>query len=190
MRRLPYSFLTALLFFSLAAQAAPDPAMIAACDGCHGPKGITTSQTTPSLAGISATSLSASLKEFRAKTRPCGAADMCAAAAKLSDADITALADHYSKLPYSSMKQTTDPAKVTAGKAIAAKHCEGCHSKGGSDPADDASILAGQPATWLRSTLSAYKAGKVADGPKMMKQKLATLSDADLDALAQYYASL
>jgi sulfide dehydrogenase cytochrome subunit len=115
---------------------------------------------------------------------------MCAPAAHLAAADISTLADYYSDLPYVHTQQTLDPAKVAAGKAIAAKNCDGCHTKGGSDPADDAGILAGQPVGFLKSTLAAHKAGQVPQEEKMMKQKLATLSDADLDALAQYYASL
>jgi cytochrome subunit of sulfide dehydrogenase len=189
MSRLRHCMLASLFLLS-AAQAAPDPKLIAACDACHGAKGVSTVATTPTIAGISSPSTTASLKAFKAKARPCGVADMCAAAAKLADADISVVADYYAALPYAHTKQTTDPAKVAAGKAIAAKSCEVCHSKGGSDPADDSSLLAGQPVPWLKATLAAHKAGLVAQQDKVMKQKLATLSDADLEALAQYYGSL
>jgi len=189
MRRLRHSIF-ACLFFLSAAQAAPDPKLTATCEGCHGPKGVSSTATTPTIAGISATVQTAALKAFKAKTRPCGQPDMCAPVANLSDANISALVGYFSDLPYAHTPQTTDPAKVAAGKAIAAKNCEGCHTKGGTDPADDAGILAGQPVAWLKSTLAAHKAGKVAQEEKMMKQKLGTLSDADLDAVAQYYGSL
>jgi sulfide dehydrogenase cytochrome subunit len=196
MSRIWRCMLTPLLLLSASALAAPDPTLIAACNACHGEKGVSTSQSVPTIAGISAAVQVASLKAFKAKTRPCtkvasGARqdDMCSVAGKLSEADIGALADYYSKLTYAAMKQPTDATKVAAGKAVAAKSCEGCHTKGGSEPSDDAGILAGQPVGWLRSTIAAYKAGQVAQD-KMMKEKLARLQDADVDALAQYYGSL
>lgn len=191
MPRLQPSMLTIpLLLLSAAALADPDPKLIATCNACHGDKGISTAPTTPSVAGISATTLTTALKSYKARTRPCGSPDMCGPSAGLSDADIAALADYYSKLGYVKTRQAADAAKVAAGKAIAARNCEGCHSKGGSDPADDAGLLAGQPVGWLKSTLQAHKAGQVAGQDKLMKQKLSGLSEADLDALAQYYGSL
>jgi sulfide dehydrogenase cytochrome subunit len=190
MSRLRHSIVTSLLLLSAAAQAAPDPKLIASCDACHGAKGVSATPGTPTIAGISAPFQTAALQAYKAKTRPCGPTDMCAAVAKLSDADISALAGYYAQLPFVPTKQPTDAAKVAAGKAIAAKSCEGCHSKGGSDPADDASILGGQNVAWLKASLTAHKAGQVGQQQKMMKEKLSKLSDADLDALVNYYGSL
>jgi sulfide dehydrogenase cytochrome subunit len=197
MNRARHCMLPSLFLLSANALAAPDPALIASCNACHGEKGVSTSQSVPTIAGISTAVQVAALKAFKAKTRPCmkvpskaGQDDMCSVAAKLSDADISSLADYYSKLSYVSVKQPTDAAKVAAGKAIAAKSCEGCHTKGGSDPADDGGILAGQPVSWLKSTIAAYKSGQVAQQEKMMKEKLSKLTDADVDALSHYYGSL
>jgi sulfide dehydrogenase cytochrome subunit len=186
-----------LLLLSTSALAAPDAALIASCNACHGEKGISASQSVPTIAGVSTAVQVGALKAFKAKARPCtrvpakaGPDDMCSVSAKLSDADVSSLADYYSKLSYVSMKQSTDATKVASGKAVAAKSCEGCHTKGGGDPADDAGILAGQPVGWLKSTIAAYKAGQVAQQDKIMKEKLSRLGDADVDALSQYYGSL
>jgi cytochrome subunit of sulfide dehydrogenase len=191
-----YYLLPATLLLSATAFAAPDPKVLASCNVCHGNQGVSTLPDVPTIAGISSSVQADALKAFKARTRPCtkvsyagGADDMCDVAGKLSDADISSLADYYSKLPYASVKQSTDAAKAAAGKAIAAKSCEGCHTKAGSDPSDDAGLLAGQPLAWLKSAISAYKAGQIPQ-QKMMKEKLSRLSDTDVEALAQYYASL
>ncbi len=179
--------------------AAADPKLVDSCNDCHGDKGVTTSQDVPTIASISASVHSDSLKAFKAKTRPCTKVsykrgdtkrqgDMCTVAGKLTDAEMTALADHYSKLPYAPMKQPTEAAKVAAGKILHDRDCKSCHSNGGKDPADDAGILGGQPATWLKAALADFKADK-AEQPKKMKDKMTKLSEPDLEALAQYYAS-
>lgn len=85
---------------------------------------------------------------------PCGQPDLCAAAANLCDADFSAVVGYYSDLPYAHTPQAAGAAKVAASKAMAAKSCEGWHTKGGSDPSDDAGILARQPVAWLKSTSS------------------------------------
>lgn len=179
--------------------AAADAKLVESCNDCHGDKGVTTAQNIPTIAGISATVHSDGLKAFKGKSRPCSKAnytrgdtkrqgDMCSIAAKLSDAEIAALADHYSKLPFVPMKQTTDAAKAEAGKKVHDRDCKACHSNAGRDPADDAGILGGQPVGWLKSTLADFKADK-AEQPKKMKEKITKLSDGDVDALAQYYGS-
>ena len=178
---------------------AADPKLVDSCNDCHGDKGVTTAQDVPTIAGVSATVHSDALKAYKGKARPCNKVsykrgdtkrqgDMCSVVAKLSDAEIAALADTYAKLPYAPLKQSTDAAKAGAGKAIHDKDCKGCHSNGGKDPADDAGILGGQPAGYLKSALADLKAGKT-EQPKKMKEKMVKLSDADVEALAQFYAS-
>ncbi len=179
--------------------AAADPKLVDSCNDCHGDKGISTAQNIPSIAAVSASVHSDALKAFKAKARPCNKVnyvrgdtkrqgDMCTAAAKLSDAEIAALADTYAKLPYEAFKQQTDAAKVAAGKTVHERDCKGCHSNGGRDPGDDAGILGGQPVGYLKSALADLKAGKI-EQPKKMKEKMSKLSDADVEALAQFYGS-
>lgn len=200
MRQIPRthgsSTLPLVLLLAASAWGAPDPKLIATCNACHGANGVSTKPGVPSIAGASSTVQTATLKAFKSKARPCnkvavpdGPDDMCNVASKLSDADINALGDYYAKLAYTGLKQQTDAAKAAAGQALAAKNCEGCHSKGGSDPSDDAGILAGQPIAWLTSSINAYKAGTIPQQEKMMKEKLSRLSDTDIANLAQYYGS-
>jgi cytochrome subunit of sulfide dehydrogenase len=179
--------------------AAADATLIASCNGCHGEQGVSTAQEVPTIAGISVPVATDALKAFKSRTRPCRKVsverantkihgDMCAIAAQVSGADITALAEHYSQLPYAHMKQPVDAAEAAAGKAIAEHQCEICHTKGGTDPTDDAGLLGGQPLGWLKGAIADVKDGKMPQ-PKMMRAKTSKLSDADVTALAEYYAS-
>lgn len=188
-----------LLAPMLALSAAPDPKVVESCQDCHGANGVSTAQDVPTIAGISTVVESDALKSYKGKTRPCPKVnykrgdtkregDMCAVAKDLSDAQIADLAAYFAGKPYARMKQPADAAKAAAGKAIHARDCNKCHSAGGTDPADDAGILAGQPVGWLKSSLDAYRKGAI-EQPKNMKSVVMKLSDADIEALAHYYAS-
>ncbi|MCO4198704.1 cytochrome c553 [Aeromonas hydrophila] len=107
----------------------------------------------------------------------------------LSDEQIDELAAHYAELPYKPMKQPFDAALAKAGQKLHDDSgCKKCHSEGGSVAEDEASILAGQPKGYLLTSLQEFKAGKRSNDEKMNKAIIA-MSDADLKALAEYYAS-
>lgn len=81
-----------------------------ACVQCHGPGGIGVGDAFPPLAGQGASYLSAQLKAFKAHTRPGGPDNLMATvAARLSDADITAVSNHFAGAGQA-------PAAATAGK--------------------------------------------------------------------------
>jgi sulfide dehydrogenase cytochrome subunit len=178
---------------------AADPKLLESCQDCHGANGITTAKDVPTIAGVSAVVQSDALKAYKAKTRPCPKVnykrgdtkregDMCTVAKDLSDAQIADLTAYFAAKPYGAVKQPADAAKAAAGKQVHDRDCKKCHSNGGKDPADDAGILAGQPVTWMKATLAAFKKGSI-EQPKNMKSVVTKLSDADIEALAQYYAS-
>ena len=113
---------------------------------------------------------------------------MCDIAADLTDDQVEAIADHYSALPFVPAKQDFDAALADAGKALHEENCKRCHSDGGSNPDDEASILAGQWMGYLESTFAEYVAGD-REQPEKMKEKLDLLSPDDITALVHYYAS-
>ena len=82
------------------------------------------------------------------------------------------------------------PATALAGDAAAgekkAATCFACHGKEGISIADMYPNLAGQREAYLVKAIKAYKSG-ARDDP-MMKPMVATLSDADIENLAAYYA--
>jgi sulfide dehydrogenase cytochrome subunit len=114
--------------------------------------------------------------------------NMCVHANGLAEEDVSAVADYYAALPFVPAEQETDAGKAAEGKAIHDRECEICHSQGGSDPGDDASILAGQRMDYLHVALTEYRAGERPQ-PRPMEAKVGALSETDVDALVNYYGS-
>ena len=95
-----------------AAEAQPE-VDVSGCQACHGPEGISPSPRTPNLAGQQPAYLAAQLQAFRSgsRTNPL----MQAVAAQLSDAQIEALAQYWSRKPAGG---GGDPHAAAAGPAI------------------------------------------------------------------------
>jgi len=199
MRVLLVAATAALGLFPAVTLSAADPKLVSSCEECHGANGVSGAQDVPTIAGISAPVQSDALKAYKGKTRPCPKVnyksgdtsrqgDMCTAAKDLSDAQISDLAAYFAAKPYKRQKQPFDATKAATGKAIHDRDCQKCHSSGGTDPTDDAGILGGQPLNWLKGIIGEFKKGTI-DQPKKMKDVVTKLSDADIEALAHYYAS-
>lgn len=77
---------------------------------------------------------------------------------------------------------------VAAGSKKHAASCASCHGAEGISPNDTWPNLAGQNAAYLVRILAAYKSGDQTD--VMMSPVAKTLSDADIQDLAAYYAGL
>jgi sulfide dehydrogenase cytochrome subunit len=199
-RRMAGIGMAALLAASGAATA-DVAAMVRQCEDCHGNKGVSQWEDVPTIAGISAPVHGDFLFAYQDKSRPCRASkyrqgdtsrpqtDMCAVAAKLSDADIEALAAHFAALTFVATKQPFDAAKAAAGKTLHARDCAKCHANGGRNADDDASILGGQHLKYLQQALADLRSGE-REATKKMGEKLSKWTDADAEAAAHYYASL
>jgi sulfide dehydrogenase cytochrome subunit len=181
----------------MALAAAPDSAE--SCIGCHGSDGISQDPSTPMIAGASAFFLENQLFLFQGEERPCvadlfakvdgaPAADHCALVADWSEDTIVEVAGHYSEQPHQAADQSVDAGLAEAGAAIHEASCERCHADSGSDPADDAGILAGQWQPYLVRTMTDFREGRRMQ-PGTMEREVKALSDADIEALAAYYAS-
>ena len=104
------------------------------------------------------------------------------------DEQIEAVAGHYAGLSFVAASQDFDAALAEKGAAIHASECDRCHSDGGSNAEDEASILAGQWAGYLRTAFAQYASGERPQDKKM-KEKMELLSAADIEALIHFYAS-
>ena len=195
--RLP---LLAMMLVPIAVSASDLDAITANCNGCHGDDGVSKWSDVPTIAGIDAFVHSEALYVYQDEARPCAeskyrqgdtgraATTMCAVAAALADEDIEAASAHYAELPFVPAKQNFDAALASAGEAIHEKECSRCHSDGGSNPEDEASILAGQWMDYLKTSFAQFKSGD-REKPKQGMEKIAALSDDDVKALLHYYAS-
>jgi sulfide dehydrogenase cytochrome subunit len=103
--------------------------------------------------------------------------------------EIKLMAGYFAKMPMASTSQKTDAAKVAAGEKLYAKSCSKCHDENGAVADDDAGILASQWIPYLTYVMEDYKAGTT-EMPKKMKKKVDALSDAELEALLQFFASI
>lgn len=170
------------------------------CNGCHGAGGVSEWSDMPTIAGLSEFYHADQLYIYRDGDRPCTeseyrsgdtskpATTMCAVAEGLSDDEIDAIAAHYAEADFVPAEQEFDAALVSAGEAIHADNCAICHSDGGSNPDDDAGILAGQWMGYLKNSFDQYFADERPQ-PGAMKQRMDALSEADAQALLHYYAS-
>lgn len=191
-RKICVTVIVAAACLGLGGVAAADVESLAqTCNGCHGGGG-----KVPSIAGVSEFYHADQLYFYRDEERPCADAtsasgettNMCAVTSGLSDDEIDEIAAHFAGMPYVATKQEFDAALATAGMAIHERDCAVCHTDGGSNAEDDSGILAGQPLGYLEMTLAEYRATE-RDQPEPMQKKIAALSDDDVKALLNYYAS-
>ena len=168
--------------------AADISGMLNICAGCHGEDGLGTSVDTPIIAGIPAVVQEDALYAYVDGDRHCGNQPMmCKAAARLTDDQITEFAEHFAALPYAPAAEEFDAALAEAGQSLHMDNCAICH--GADDPGDaESSILHGQRKEYLRYALQQYVSGERTQLPAMQK-KTSVLSNEDIEALLNYYAS-
>ena len=193
-------FSSFLLLLTAPATATDLASLTEICDSCHGVDGASQWSDMPTVAGIDEFVQSEALLAYQDDARPCAtsefrsgdtsqpATDMCAIARDLGDDDIEAISAHYAALPFVAAAQEFDADLAAAGKALHDSKCALCHTDGGSNPADEASILAGQWAGYLQRSFTEYRSGE-REQPPMMQMLLDQLSDDDVLALVNYYAS-
>jgi sulfide dehydrogenase cytochrome subunit len=177
--------------------AAADGAKLAVdkCEACHGKNGNSEKDDVPSIAGFSEIMIGDSLEMYQSGERKGGKyevdgkeTDMNEIANDLSEEDIGSLAVFYSEQTFQPRSQKFDAALAEKGAEIHDRKCENCHSEAGSNADDDAGILAGQWIPYMRAQFAAFQSGERVP-PKKMKKKTDSLSDEDVEALINFYAS-
>lgn len=172
-------------------QAPPDdatPAKAQVCVACHGPAGNSTNPQYPILAHQNARYIYLELKDFKEgrRTDPL----MSPVAATLERDDMLALGDYFSKQKQVPTGFKADAAKVAAGKRKADEVlCAMCH---GGDFVGQNEIPheAGQHYAYVRKQLLDFKAKRRTNDAGNMTSVAGTLSDDDIDNLAQFIANL
>ncbi len=182
---------------SKAGDAAKGKAVSATCVACHGADGNSVNPDWPKLAGQGEGYLAKQLHDFRSDKR---SDPTMAAMAKgiASDADVRDLAAYYAG--QKAKAGTANKEKIAAGEAIykggnlatGVAACAACHSPTGSG--NDAAKfpgIAGQHAKYTVTQLKAFKSGKRAnDTGKMMRNIAKNMTDAEMDAVAEYISGL
>lgn len=170
------------------AQADAPPPQAQACTACHGPNGNSTQPLYPILAGQTARYIYLQLRDFQEGRR--SDPQMSPMAAGLSRDEMRAIADWFSKQKPQPQPFKVDPAKAKLGKAKADETlCTMCHL-GGFAGQNEIPRVAGQNYAYVVKQLTDFKARKRTNDAGNMTSVASTLSDADIDNLAQYLAGL
>jgi cytochrome c553 len=176
-----------------------DAALIGACARCHGVDGSgRPSGAFPRLDLQTTEYLVRALTEYAEGVRPSGI--MRPVAAALSDAQIARIADHYGSAEGADLANVSATQQIPAlGLELAAigspereiPPCSACHGleEGPTNPAFPG--ISGQYADYIALQLRLFKAGtRGGSYSKIMEAVVANMSEADMDAVALYYASL
>jgi cytochrome c553 len=156
---------------------------------CHGPGGNSVTPGIPSIAGQPKLFIENQLVLIREELRP--SPQMLPIVKGMKDAEITRLAEHFSKLPAKSMESgKPDPKLVQRGRERAgALRCGVCHV---SDFKGQKQVprLAAQRGQYLAAEMRAYRDDKRKGGDTLMTAALYGVSDADIAALAHFLSRL
>jgi len=161
------------------------------CTRCHGKKGVSDEDDTPSLAGQIRGYVYKELVDYREKVR--NSKPMYKATKKLSNQDFADLAAWYALQTPEKMAfpDAVAPELTTKGdRKRLLLACSVCHGKEGQGKKVQTPAIAGQKIEYLTDTLMAYKEGDRANDPFGRMQKITKrLTEEEIETLAEYYAA-
>jgi cytochrome c553 len=184
-----------------AGDAAAGKTKSAACAACHGADGNSVNPEWPKLAGQHAGYLLKQLRNF--KGGPNGKPErenplMAGQVATLSEQDMENLAAYFASQKVTVGETAKDQLEVgqaiyrggNAATGVAA--CIACHGPtGAGNPQALFPSLSGQHATYVAAQLKAFRSGARAnDAGQMMRNIAAKMTDAEIEAVAQYVQGL
>jgi cytochrome c553 len=198
--------LAGFMVMAAASAAAAPPAIVAhgkgdavACAACHGADGAGNARAGyPMLAHLPAVYLAKQLADFKAGSR--NSPVMSRFAKALSTTDIDTVARYYAALPRPAVEASEAGADAIApGRELAVNGawdrgvppCFKCHAVDGTGIAPVFPPIAGQHAAYTVSQLQAWKSGSRANDPhKLMRTVAQHMTESDIDAVADYLATL
>ncbi len=154
----------------------------AACAGCHGDGGNSQLPGMPNLTAQSPEYFGVAMRAYKSGGRP--GSMMSGMVGAIDEESIQNLALYYA-LQEPQRTPMAGNGDVAAGRA-AAQACSGCHGADGNTSAPDMPTLAGQDVLYLTASLGAYARGQREHA--QMATATAELSDADIEAMAAFYA--
>lgn len=187
-RNLEAFALAALVVPAGPARAQDAPAKVAVCVGCHGPGGNSAQALVPTLAGQSARYLYLQLRDFQEGRRRSEL--MSPMAVGLDRDEMHALADYFASQKASPQPYSPDPEKARLGKQKADETlCAMCHL-GAFAGQNEIPRVAGQRYDYVVKQLTDFKARRRTNDAGNMTSVANTLSDTDIENLANYIAGL
>jgi cytochrome c553 len=182
------------------AEAGEDVPGLAYCATCHGISGASDNRYIPRLDIQNAPYLENSLEAYHTGARQSGI--MAQAVTMVPPEALPKLAEHYARQPTAgaAAREPAELALVDVGRDLAQAKpadrdipaCSSCHGPGADRREAGFPSLSGQHREYLEAQLHLWRTGNRGGGEKanLMKQAAQELTDADIKALAAYYASL
>jgi cytochrome c553 len=177
---------------------APTHNSVAACVACHGTHGEGAPSGVPRLAGQNAQYMSHALSMFKARTR--ASPIMQPIAQTLSDVQMNALADYFSKqtAPLADAHSHASPQLLHTGKQLSevgvanVAACFSCHGAQGKGNGARFPSIAGQPVQFVIDRLHEFQARAQAKPPQpgTMTAVAATFDESQIQAAAAYLSRL
>jgi cytochrome c553 len=159
---------------------------LAQCAACHGADGNSQIKDFPSLAGQPRVFLENQLVMIREGMRDIPA--MKGSLDGVSDADITALAQHYASLPVKSTPGPQNTAWLERGRQLASDmRCGICHLPN-YQGREQMPRLAGQREDYLLHSMRQFRSNQAVGRDTLMAAALYGVSDQDLQAMAHFLA--
>lgn len=185
MRRIVVALAFALAASSASAETIAERA--APCLACHGERGQSQTENTPSLAAQQAPYALIQLFMFREKLRVFE--PMNEMAKPLTDEDLRTFSDYLASLPKpSSPAETPDPARMQRAAALAQQHrCNSCHNADFSGK-DNVPRIANQREDYLAKTLGEYKNNSRTGYDASMADVMAEVKPEQIADLAYFLA--
>jgi cytochrome c553 len=158
----------------------------AVCASCHGEDGVPVEPDIPVIWGQQFYYTYVQLRDYNSGLR---ANEIMQPIVADYDRDqLKALATHFSEKAWPEVPATPDPAKLAQAESAASSgECSQCHNTYQGD--SRVPRLAGQQEAYLARTMHEYKT-KVRNNDPTMGSLMRTIDDADIDALANYLATL
>src|SRR5258708_15418371 len=184
------SVVTVLATIFLAAPAAAQPkapAIAQTCVACHGSKGVSTINDTPSIAGQPDIFTQYQLVFMRDGQRPPGV--MQGIVKTLTDAHIRELGAYYAALPPPPPFAKANPVDADkVNEIMGPRRCGNCHKEDFSGQGETGR-LAGQRPDYLIKSLTDFRTGaRRGRGMGAMMEVSVTLKDQDIEMIAHYVA--
>ena len=182
---IPVLLTQAGLLFCSAAQA---DSLVQSCAGCHGTNGVSGSTHIPTIHGLNFQYFYAVMQGFRKDQRPSTVMGRIAKGYRSSKLQRMAL--HFGSKPWTGVQGDFDEKLAQRGKVLHDEYCEKCHEQNGHFQDRDTPPIAGQAKGYLYYQMIDYREdSKDLPRPPIMQERLEKLSDEDLLALAEFYAS-
>ena len=185
MRKLAMAAALTALSFSANAETIQERA--AACSACHGERGTSETENTPSLGGQQAPYALIQLFMFREKLRVFD--PMNEMAKPMTDDDLRAFSDFIATLPKPvPPADAGDAARMARGQALAQQNrCNSCHNTDFSGK-DNVPRIANQREDYLAKTLAEYKDNSRHGYDATMADVMQTVTKEQIGDLAYYIA--